>query len=64
MSLWKKMATPSSGTARMTSAAASWNQRCQSANGRCGSSDVSGSDVTTLASRRGALAVSQASASA
>ena len=63
MSLWKKMATPSSGTLRMVSSAASSNQRRQPSRPRAGSSDTSGSEVTTLAPDSGAFSRSQARAS-
>jgi hypothetical protein len=63
MSLWKKMATPASGTAAIVAAAACWNQLRQAVNPSVGTSDTSGKEVTTLASASGALAASQASAS-
>ncbi len=49
MSLWKKIAAPSSGTACITSDAASSNQRFHPSKPSSGTSDTSGSDVTTLA---------------
>src|ERR1044071_1076215 len=62
MSLWKKTAAPSSGTAAIVSSAAP-NQRRQPSNPSAGSSLTSGNDVMTLAPASGACARSQGSAS-
>jgi hypothetical protein len=63
-SLWKKIATPSSGTACMVTTAASSNQRRQPSRPSDGSSETSGSDVTTLQPASVPAARSQGSASA
>jgi hypothetical protein len=48
MSLWKKMATPPSGTQRMTLAAVATNHARQLAKSSSGTSETSGNDVITL----------------
>ena len=63
-SLWKKIATPSSVTACMVSSAAASNQRRQPSIPSAGTSDTSGSDVTTLAPASVPAARSQTNASA
>ena len=64
MSLWKKIATPSSATQPIAARAASTNQRRQPSKPSAGSSETSGSDVTTLAPASRPCAASQGMASA
>src|SRR6185312_16797194 len=63
MSLWKKMATPSSATQPMAARAAAMNQWRQPSKPSPGSSETSGSDVTTLAPAIRPCAASQGMAS-
>src|SRR5258708_5397316 len=64
MSLWKKIASPGSGTQRKTARAASPNHCFQPSKPRSGSSETSGKEVITLAPGGAGFSASQVSASA